>query len=92
MGVGYTHAGQNYSSASIAFTGTGTSVNAGFNEFRNDAISQVRLIDPADSSRPGGLNYQTLLNNAQGGTSFTIALSAADTTGIHSSEYSGLIQ
>lgn len=81
LGIGYEHAGQEYSDASVQFQGTGTNAAAQIEEFRNNAISQVRLIDPADSSTPGGINYQTLLNNAQGGNDREIFLSAADTTG-----------
>lgn len=81
VGVGFAHAGQEYSEAAIEFNGTGTGASANFEEFRENAISQIRLIDPADSSAAGGLNYQTLLNNAQGGDNTSIVLSAADTTG-----------
>jgi len=81
VGVGYEHAGQEYSSATIEFNGTGLDADAVFEEFRDNAISQVRLIDPADSSTPGGINYQTLLNNAQSGNETSITLSAADSTG-----------
>ena len=81
LAIGYGHAGQTYSNATAAISGTGTGASALFEEFRNKAVSQIRVIDPADSSTPGGLNYQFLLNNAQGGDVNTIILAAADTTG-----------
>ena len=81
LAIGYGHAGQTYSNATAAISGTGTGASALFEEFRNKAVSQIRVIDPADSSTPGGLNYQFLLNNAQGGDVNTIILAAADTSG-----------
>ena len=81
IAVAYLHAGQEYTSATSTINGTGINAIASFNEFRNNAISQIRLIDPADSSTPGGLNYQYLLNNAQSGTATSITLAASDDTG-----------
>ena len=81
LGVGFTHNGQEYTSATGAVVGTGINADAVFNEVRNSSISQIRVIDPADSSIPGGLNYQYLLNNAQSGNTTSITLAASDETG-----------
>ena len=83
LAVGYNHAGQSYTSsgASITFEGTGINASAAFEEVRDNAISQLRVIDPADSSTPGGINYQYLLNSAQGGDDTQIILAAADDSG-----------
>ena len=81
IGIAYSHAGQEYTSAISTINGTGINAVASFDEIRNNAISQIRLIDPADSSTPGGLNYQYLLNNAQSGTATSITLAASDDTG-----------
>ena len=81
IGVGYSHAGQSYTTATGTINGTGINATPIYEEFRNNAISQIRLIDPADSSTPGGLNYQFLLNNAQSGTATTLTLAASDDTG-----------
>lgn len=81
LALGYSHAGQTYTSANIAFNGAGINADAIYDEFRNGAISQIRVIDPADSSTPGGLNYQFLLNSAQGGNDTSIVLAAADDSG-----------
>ena len=81
IGVGYSHAGQSYTSATPAISGTGINAAAIYEEFRQNAISQIRLIDPADSSTPGGLNYQYLLNNAQSGNLTSITIAASDDTG-----------
>lgn len=89
IGIAFDHAGQEYTSATSTVTGTGISAAVSFDEVRNNAISQIRLIDPADSSTPGGLNYQYLLNNAQSGDTGTITLAASDDTGT-AEKYVGL--
>jgi len=81
LAFGYSHAGQSYTSATASIVGSGISASALFNEFRYNAVSQIRVIDPADSSTPGGLNYQYLFNNAQSGDTTSITISASDTTG-----------
>ena len=81
IALGYSHAGQSYTSATGAVSGSGINATVAYDELRNNAISQIRVIDPSDSSTPGGLNYQYLLNNAQDGTATTITLAASDTTG-----------
>jgi hypothetical protein len=81
VAVGYSHAGQSYTSATGVVSGSGINATVAYDELRNNAISQIRLIDPSDSSTPGGLNYQYLLNNSQGGTTTSITLAASDDTG-----------
>jgi hypothetical protein len=81
VAFGYENAGKDYTTASTTFVGTGINGQATYDEFRNKAISNIRILGPNDSSIPGGLNYQYLLNNAQGGNSETIILAAADETG-----------
>ena len=81
VAFGYSHAGQEYTTATVSIAGTGINADVQYEEFRNRAISQLRIIDPADSSTPGGLNYQYFLNSAQQGDGNIITLSAADTIG-----------
>ena len=81
VAFGYDHAGQSYTSATSTISGPGINATVAYDEYRNNAISQIRLIDPSDSSTPGGLNYQYLLNNAQGGNTGSITLAASDSTG-----------
>ena len=78
VAIGYSHAGQSYTTASATIAGAGINASITYDEFRNNAISQLRKIDPSDSSTPGGLNYQYLLNNAQAGNLTSITLAAAD--------------
>ena len=89
IGVGYSHAGQSYTSATAAIDGPGNGATVSYEEFRQNAVSQIRLIDPADSSTPGGLNYQYLLNNAQSGNSTSVTIAASDETGT-SAKYVGM--
>ena len=81
IATGYSHAGQTYSSATVAIAGTGINAVGEYSEFRNGGISQIRRIDPSDSSTPGGINYQFLLNSAQAGNENGITLAASDDTG-----------
>ena len=81
LAIGYIHAGQSHTTATTTITGTGINASVTHDEFRQNAISQIRLIDPDDSSLPGGSNYQYLLNSAQTGTALGITLAASDTSG-----------
>ena len=80
--LGYSHAGQDYSAAATAieFGGSGELGLAEFDEteLRDGAISNVRVVARGDSSIPGGLNYNFIVNNSQGGNRTRIRLSAAD--------------
>ncbi|SVB14852.1 uncharacterized protein METZ01_LOCUS167706, partial [marine metagenome] len=81
LAFGYSNAGQEYTSATPTISGSGYGAVIKYEEFRKDAISEVRITDPGDSSTSGGLGYTYKLNTAQGGDSTTITLSAADTEG-----------
>jgi hypothetical protein len=78
LAIGYSHAGQDYTGATVAFGGSGIGAAGTYTEFRNNAISNFRLLDPGDSTVPGGFNYTTVVNNAQGGNLISIQLSQAD--------------
>ena len=81
VAFGYDHAGQSYTSASSSILGSGINASVAYEEYRDKALAQIRMIDPSDSSTPGGLNYQYLLNNSQGGDATSITLAASDDTG-----------
>jgi len=72
------NAGQNYTSASISFTGAGINASLIPNEFRDQAIFETRVANPNDSTTPGGSGYTLSINNAQAGDRYSIQLSAAD--------------
>jgi len=78
LALGYSFCGQDYSTASATFNGSGFGAVGSFDEFRNGAVSSIRMIDPGDSSIPGGFDYQFVSNSAQEGTSESITLAAAD--------------
>ena len=78
LSLGYSHAGQDYSTANITFSGSGFGASGSYPEIRNGAVSNIRMIDPGDSSIPGGFDYQFVSNSAQEGTTGTITLAAAD--------------
>jgi hypothetical protein len=75
----FDHAGQNFTSASYTFTGAGSSAVVVQDEFRDDAVFEVRLTNAADSSGIiGGRGYTSFENNAQTGDLTTIQLSSQD--------------
>jgi hypothetical protein len=75
----FDHAGQNFTSASYTFTGAGSSASVVQDEFRDDAVFEVRLTNAADSSGIiGGRGYTSFENNAQTGDLTTIQLSTQD--------------
>ena len=76
--AGFTHSGQEYTSASATISGPGANATATFEEYRKGAISELRITDPGDSSTAGGINYGQVVNYAQGGDEFSITLSNAD--------------
>lgn len=79
LALAFGNAGQNYTAATPTIIGSGINFVANFVEFRNDAISEVRLLSTTPTNIPGGAGYQYLLNTAQGGDTASIILAAADT-------------
>lgn len=78
LALEYSNAGQDYSSASITFAGTGLSASASLTDLRNNAIFEVRIVDPGDSSAAGGNNYLNVINNAQSGDNVSITIAESD--------------
>jgi len=74
----YSHCGENYLNATATVVGAGNFVNTKYDNFRQGGIKQIRLLEPQDSTRIGGLGYTNVKNNAQEGTDSTILLSATD--------------
>jgi hypothetical protein len=81
LALGYSNAGQNYTTATLSLVGSNVDFDGEYTEFRDESIFQIRVDGKGDSSIPGGLNYQYLLNTAQGGTDEKIIIAAADTSG-----------
>ena len=74
----FSNAGSGYTSATSAITGTGVNAAATHDEFRDQAIYQVRVAAPGDSSQPGGGGYVSNSGNGQAGNTIQITLSATD--------------
>jgi hypothetical protein len=71
----FENAGQNYTQASYSIIGSGVGASVIQDDFRDKAVFYPKLINPQDSSLPGGSGYIVVQNNAQSGgpTSITIA-------------------
>jgi len=86
----YNNAGINYTSASYTINGTGINGAATGDEIRDGAVFNARLMDPGDSSTPGGVGYVTVTNNSQTGSTTQITLSATDTADGVVTNYAGM--
>ena len=78
LAIAYSNAGQDYTTASIAFAGSGVNAAADLTDFRTGGISNIRIEPRGDSSIPGGLNYTYIAGGAQTGDTTTITLDATD--------------
>ena len=78
MGIAYSNAGESYTSATITVSGSGANANLTMNDFRDGAVSRVRIAAPGDSSIPGGLNYTSVQGEAQTGDTTSITLDVGD--------------
>jgi hypothetical protein len=91
IGLEFHNAGSDYSEATGAFSGqSGIAAVAEFDEFRDDAVFQVRLTTTGDDSSGqfGGGGFITNEGTAQGGSSTSITISATD--GNPSAAYVGM--
>ena len=78
MAVSYSHAGQDYTSATINIAGSGATASLTMTDFRDGAVSNVRISPVGDSSIPGGLNYTNIPGSAQTGDTTSITLDNGD--------------
>jgi len=91
VGLEFHNAGSDYSEATGSFSGqSGIVAEAEFDEFRDDAVFQVRLTTTGDDSSGqfGGDGFITAEGTAQGGSSTSITISATD--GNTSAAYVGM--
>ena len=77
--VGYSNAGNHYTSGTVSITGSGLNAAANLKEFRDNGIMEVRVVDPGDSSIAGGAGYTFVNNRAQLGDSLSINIANSDT-------------
>lgn len=78
LAIGYSHAGEQYTQANIEFGGSGYGAQGYFTEFRNNAISNIRLLSPDETTNSGGSGYTSVINFAQFGDDKSITISNAD--------------
>ena len=94
--IEYQNAGIDYTKVNYTITGGGSGQILENDEFRDDAVFEVRMLDLIDDSTNapeadgnlGGFGYITSANTAQGGTSTTLTIAATD--GQSSTAYIGM--
>lgn len=82
----FENAGTDYTDVTWTISGAGTNASVIQDEFRDDAVFTVRLLDNVDDSTNapesdgnfGGLGYVSNSNTAQGGTTTQITIAATD--------------
>ena len=92
----FLNAGIDYTEVSYVITGGGTGGTVVSDEFRDDAVFEVRMLDlvedstnaPEAEGNLGGFGYITNSNTAQGGSSTSITIAATD--GESSTAYVGM--
>jgi len=75
----FDNAGVNYTNAEYAISGDGFNAAVIADEFRDQGMFEVRLVDLNDGNGVGGADYITAKNVAQGGSNIYITLAATDT-------------
>jgi hypothetical protein len=94
--IEYLNAGIDYTEVSYVLTGGGTGQVVETDEFRDDAVFEVRMLDLIDDSTDaaeaegnlGGFGYITNSNTCQGGSSTSVTIAATD--GESSTAYIGM--
>jgi hypothetical protein len=74
----FNNAGQNYTNATYSIVSSGAGAQLVQDEFRDDAVFEVRVLDEGDSTAPGGGGYLIVGNNAQAGNTTSITLASND--------------
>jgi len=76
----WTNAGEDYTTAAATFIGAGVNAEVLFEDFRDDAVFEARLIDTSTTITPsiGGSGYIIAQNNAQTGNTTSITIAAND--------------
>ena len=74
----YTHGGENYTTANITISGSGEGAAASikYENTRDGAVKEIRIIGPSDSSAAGGATYTQIEGTARSGSNTEITLAA----------------
>jgi hypothetical protein len=87
----FNNCGENYTTASATFTGAGVDAEVLFEDFRDDAVFEARILDANTTGIAqsiGGGGYVLVQNNAQSGTATTITIASNDANSI--TQYLGM--
>ena len=87
----FANCGENYTQASATFTGAGVNAAVVFEDFRDDAVFEGRILDALTtgvSQQIGRGGYVVAQNNAQTGTATTITIATNDANSI--TQYAGM--
>ena len=89
----WSNAGQDYSSVAADFVGAGIDADVVFEDFRDDAVFEARILDANAGTEQiaqaiGGGGYTLVQNNAQTGDATTITIASNDANSI--TEYIGM--
>ena len=76
--VEFANAGTGYTNTAFSISGDGINVYPQNDEFRDDSVFEVRLIDLNDGNGYGGTNYGGAINASQNGDTGYITIAAAD--------------
>ena len=74
----YTHAGEDYTSATSSIVGAGIGAEVIHDDIRDGGLFQARIIDPPDSGAAGGSGFTAVVGSAQEGGTTSIKLASAD--------------
>jgi hypothetical protein len=78
LNLEFSNAGENYTSATMSFLGSGAGASVIVDEFRDGGIFEWRLLDPEEGGFLGGGGFQSTGNNAQGGDTTGITIASND--------------
>jgi len=70
----FDHCGEEYTSASATVQGAGINADVEFDDFRDGAVTEVRLLNSNGSGSAGGVGYSNIIGNAQSGNTTQIQL------------------
>jgi hypothetical protein len=78
LALEFENCGQDYTTANYTFVGSGVNASVIQEEFRDDAVFDVHIINAPDSASPGGTDFTFFGNNAQNGTLTTLTIASND--------------
>jgi hypothetical protein len=87
--LGYTNAGEDYTTANYNIVGNGIGANLSIGDDRKDSIFELRLLEPNDSTSYKGVGWTFVSNYSASGNATSITLSSADEN-LDSAVYEGL--